>query len=38
MKYIIITLIVLLVGCATKTPDIILTTRGHNEEVKKDPN
>ena len=48
MKYYIIALILLLVGCAhepipqpapmKKQDDLILTTRGHNEEVKKDPN
>lgn len=46
MKYYIIALILLLVGCAhqpmptpmKKPDDIILTTRGHDEEVKKDPN
>lgn len=50
MKYIIIILIVLLVGCATRIPpmpapspmktpqDILTSTRGHDEEVKKDPN
>lgn len=46
MKYIIIILLVLS-GCATKPPmpapmktpnDIITSTRGHDAEVKKDPN
>ena len=45
MKYIIIILALLLASCVTRMSmpekekhDVLLTTRGHGEDIKKDPN